>query len=214
MSFPLAEDEQTSAGEFVHVTDHVSASVGLLRAMLRKERAEDWIALLAAPFQYLEDQAQLVYAQRFLGGAEGVQLDRIGADLAVARGALGDADYRALLRGRVRAIRSKGAVEDLIDSLRLAMDDTSVTVKVEGAGHFEQRVTLVGTVPVDPFVLQRIANDARGAHVRTVVEWTTVDPEGTFRLGDEGGSAVDGKSFDDEGGSTDADPGTMGGASE
>lgn len=78
------------------------------------------LSLFAGPIQDLEDQAWLILNGMILGNATGDQLDKLGAVVGESRGARSDTDYRTAIRLRIRANRSKGRAEDLIDVARLA----------------------------------------------------------------------------------------------
>lgn len=216
MIFPTDEDQSTAAGELAHVTDHADVGASMLLSQLRgKPRLEALLAAVLGEVQALEDAIWDVYVDRRLEHADGVRLDAIGAVVKQARGSLADdEDYRAAIRGRILANRSSGSHPEVVAVMRAALDDDTIRVLAETRAPGEATVRLVGELDRDPYVFSGLAHDAAALGIRIVTEWSAAAPEDTLRLTDEGGATVDGKALDDEGGSTDADAGVLGGASD
>lgn len=97
------------------ITDHiVAAKKRLLHQYKGKPRMEALIEALVTPLQPAEDAYFQLLEDRYLATAEGIQLDRLGTIVGIARDGLNDNKYRLRLRARIFVNVSNGEPETLI----------------------------------------------------------------------------------------------------
>lgn len=144
--------------------------------------------------------AEQVRTMRGLGG-EGAQLDQVGRLVRRGREGLSDADYRVALRCEIRALRSLGRADDVIDVLALALPDGATFELVEAPPHAldVEIYTERTTAPL------RVVWRAKAAGVALFVAWSPEPVETSLVLAydDEDASELQGLAYDDE----DAAPG-------
>lgn len=107
---------------YTQITDHDAQA--LARLAFQFESSTNLRAVIsagAASVQTAEDVLWALYNERLLDGAEGAQLDAIGAVIGQAREAATDDQYRARLRGRILANRSDNSVETLLSIVRAVL---------------------------------------------------------------------------------------------
>lgn len=108
--------------------DHVEQALSSLLSQYRERPVlEGWLSAFVDQIQELEDAFFELLLQRFLSTATGAQLDVIGRIVGRARNALGDGDYRILLSAWIRANRSDGTGDDVLDVVELALQGANLT---------------------------------------------------------------------------------------
>ena len=153
-----------------------------------KPRVDALLCVYVDQIQLLEDALWQLQTLRTIDLGEGVQLDGIGEIVGQERQGLSDADYRPLLRARVRANRSSGTVPDLIAVACAALDNPppgSFKVEPLFPASFEIRIT--DPTPFDPEILNDLIQDATMAGVRAIVIVTyTASAANRFVFADHG----------------------------
>jgi hypothetical protein len=122
-----------------------------------------------------------------LDTAAGDQLNKIGAVLGEVRAGRGDADYRRILRVRIRALRSEGQILDLQEVSLIWQDLPDATGAVhirEYFPHFVEVRLEDGPVTEDPLGLWRWLHRSKAASIRLVLIYRTTET-GHFRFGFE-----------------------------
>ena len=152
--------------DYTQITAHVEQSRKRLTPALRgKARIEALLRSMTEEVQIAENVLWALLTLT-LSNAVGEQLDRIGRLLGQARGSLGDTDYRAVLRGTVKARRSSGTVEQLYEIGRLVTGGINVRVR-EGAASIY--VEPVAPHPAGAAVLLRMMQLAKAGGVSVCV---------------------------------------------
>jgi len=143
-----------------------------------------FLSVLTAPAQDLENVIQQFLSDRFVDTAEGAQLDIIGAIVGQGRNGMIDDDYRRYIRAKIAVNNSNGTFEDLLTIAFLVVYDADAVFLVRN----------VGTATVVMYVDDIIVSDALGtilgtflqkavsAGVRIVTQWSNSLPAATFRL--------------------------------
>ena len=156
-----------------HETDHKQTGRDLFTSQFkgRKNIQGFWDAF-ARQLQQVEDALWDTLEQRALDVAVGTQLDVLGALVGQERLEYDDDNYRHAIRLRIRANRSKGKAEDVIDVMRLAYPD-AVRRYLEWypAGFVVRALDVDGVRAV-----AAILRDTRPPGVRAIfeyTEWTT-----------------------------------------
>lgn len=181
--------------ELAPTTDVVAKGLGrLLEQYKGKENIETWIQIYLEGVQDLEDHAWLVYTQRFLENAEGVQLDVLGDIVGEQRGGKEDPQYRIWIGVRIRLNRSFGTIKDVIDCILLATD-ALFTVREYTSAAFEVRFDEHPDFPND---IQAIVKLGKAAGVNGNVFYPPDDEPG-FRFKNVGDSDDPDKGFGDVG---------------
>lgn len=112
------------------ITDHVGEAVDRLAHQFRKPLIEGLVGILASRAQGIEDVAWDLILKRTLQHAEGVTLDRIGAQVGAIPRPLGmdDDEYRGVIIQTAIAVNtSHGTTETVLDLLRLlGADDVAI----------------------------------------------------------------------------------------
>ncbi len=159
-----------------HATDHVARAIGVLLQQLRETaRFPKLVEILVRPIQELEDVFWDLYTKRRLDTALGAQLDVIGRIVKEERAGLGDEDYRALLRIKIRVLLSKGTGPNLIEIARLFLLSDDFTYDEHYPAAVEMTIyepTAAGRVGF----LSRLLHKAKSGGVRIDVVDST-DPD-------------------------------------
>ena len=184
-----------------HNTAHLKEALDkLLSQDWDKERIQYVIKAFADEgIQPLEDSLWSLFVGLPLDAAVGVQLDRLGKIVDLARAGLTDDAYRARLRAKIRVNRSFGQADDLLDVVYLtAPGATGVSVKDEPPAHV--RVT-AGSLSLDEIsALEDFLALAKAAGVGLTFVYSTAAPSGTFSFTEYGATLPvlgDGTGFDD-----------------
>lgn len=111
-----------------HNTQHVETAWSRLLSQFQdKERLKKLIEILLRPFQELEDALWDIYTNRNLDTDNDAQLDIFGRIAVEPRNGLTNADYRPILKAKLRALRSKGTGPDIIAITQLCLGSNGFT---------------------------------------------------------------------------------------
>lgn len=179
-------------GDFGGVSDEWPAR---MRALVYEQfKNSNWAIPLANAIGVHRGQLQLVFEAVMLlwsidpvtadddfgnpayGVGRGVQLDRIGKLVNQARGGASDAEYRPILRARIRANKSNGTPDDVINVF-LAMFAGEGSPEFTPGWVAQFTLRLVGVI-MDPLVVTAavgLLTSSTQAGTRAVLEWSTVD---------------------------------------
>ena len=169
-----------------HNTHHIgNAFARLLTQFQDKQRLKKMIEILLRPFQEAEDMLWSLYTDRRLDTAVGAQLDLLGKIVGEKRDGLSDTDYRAIIRVKIKVLRSTGSAKDLmvIAQLFLVSNDFTYSEHYPAAVEF---VVLQVTTITQRILLKNFLIKAKSGGVRLDV----VDGSGglgvRFHYGTEG----------------------------
>lgn len=127
--------------------DHVAAALARLPVYLRKQRWQELVEVMAAPFQFYEDVLNEMLRQDDPRQAKDDRLDQIGATVGVAREQRADAAYlRGILAG-IATHRSRGMIDDVLLLARLLSPDTAAVITRTGTAAY--LLSLEGAVTDD-----------------------------------------------------------------
>lgn len=145
---------------------------------------EKFIAALVRPLDRLETALQQLLLERNINTAYGVTLRKIGKIVGQRAQIDDDEEFRRYARATIAANKSNGLASDLIKVARLVVFDTHATIRADnvGGGRFRLVVAGMGITASVARILADLINEARGAGIRGVVEWSEVSPEETFTL--------------------------------
>ena len=145
---------------------------------------EGLITAIVSPFQDLETAAQACLTQRDIYTAFGVQQDVIGRIVGQPRNGLDDPTYQRYLLARIATNRSRGTTEDVINVVRLVVNDPSATIAARNEGPATMRVFVSGIPVADALaaIVFSFATSAASAGVRIVLEWSNFTPGDTYTL--------------------------------
>lgn len=109
-----------------HNTKHIGqAFARLLEQFKDKQRLKKVIEILLRPLQEAEDMFWSLYTDRRLDSAVGAQLDVLGRIVLEKRDGRSDDDYRAIIRVKVKVLRSNGSAADLMAICDLMLQGTA-----------------------------------------------------------------------------------------
>lgn len=165
------------------ITDHEDRAAARLTSVYRKPRIEGYVKALASEVQELENAIAESRVERYLSSAVGTQLDDIGSVLSFRRGGTATDDaYRALLRARVRILRSQGKPEDLIQAMRLALGaGVAFSYLDEGAGILNWWIDVSGySATADMVRISDLIASGRMAGSGGFIGWATSAAPFTF----------------------------------
>src|SRR5690349_3946784 len=106
---------------------------------MQGNNTEKLLAILATPFQSLENTLQDLLTKRSIDTAEGAQLDVIGKLVGQPRNGLDDDTYRRYCRARIATNRSNGTNENLITITDLIVYDDNAHYQTD----FQNYATVV-----------------------------------------------------------------------
>lgn len=102
------------------IEDHEEKGLALLLHQFRnKPRFEALLRILLRQAQELEEVFHDIYLSRLLDDAVGDQLTRLGRLVGERRTYADDDLFRAIIRAKIRAIRSSGTIPDFIELLSM-----------------------------------------------------------------------------------------------
>jgi len=114
-------------GEIIHNPALVAEGITrLLEQYKGSETLKKLLTIYLEEIQELEDANFAVITSRFLEGAEGAQLDVLGALVGELRQGKTDEAYKVWITARIRLNRSFGRPDDVIECLHLVTDATFV----------------------------------------------------------------------------------------
>lgn len=140
---------------------------------------EEFLRALVDPFQDVEDTLWQLFTERTIMTAVGAQLDVIGRIVGFPRNTTDDDLYRLYLLGQIKALRSRGTINDLVELVQLMLFGT--TGQVHLTEYFPAAVIIfVDSTVVTPDLALAIVyflKIAKGAGVRVFFEYA-MDPNG------------------------------------
>jgi hypothetical protein len=172
--------------DLVRVESHCDDGKALLIDEFRnRPRIEAMLCALLEEVQVLDDTVWRVLTERTIDNAVGVQLDTIGDIVGQPRGSLvDDEDFRAAIRGRIKANSSDGSTEDIYAIVVATLGSpTTVIAKLRRYGTAAYTLQLKVPVGFDEGVVNTLVQDGTSGGVRAVVVVPMVDLAGTFRFG-------------------------------
>ena len=175
------------------VNTHVADAIDLLLSVWKdREKFVAWTKTYVKQVQDLEDAIWTVLVRQGLeeiwpgsGFADGISLDEIGAIVGEKRAGKTDEDYLPFLRAKVKANKSDGHVEQLIEILDLILPEAKRLIRVTNNGYMEAEIAIgavlsyAETEAVNRFMLLAI-----DAVLELQILYTYVDPDETFTLSD------------------------------
>jgi hypothetical protein len=165
---------------FEEITNHGDLAVDLLLEQLKdKVKLEAFLRALVGPAQELEEVAHDLDTEMRLDNAVGAQLDMIGRIVNLQRGSLSDSDYRTRLRAHIRANRSEGTPDDLLEVLRLMVANNSLSIEEYPTGVV---MRIADALSEDPDAIVSELARARPSAVPLHLEYTLIDDAGTFKF--------------------------------
>lgn len=130
----------------------------LENVLLSQFRDKPTMRALVAAFsegaQLLEDEVYDLVGQLDLETATGFGLNLLGSRVFEQRRGLSDDDYRAIIRGKIRALRGGGTAQDIYDTA-IAASAAGVTVELRELPPASYEVTFVSNASVTPGPLYR-----------------------------------------------------------
>lgn len=171
--------------DIVRVESHCEDGKQLLVDEFRgNPRIEAMLCALLTEVQVLDDTTWRVLTERTIDNARGVLLDDLGAIVGQDRMELSDKNYRAVIRGRIRANSSDGSVEDLYLIVTATLSNpTTVVAKLRRYGTAAFTLTLRVPLDFDEGILNGLIQDGKLAGVRAVVVVPMVAVANTFSFG-------------------------------
>jgi len=172
-----------------NITDWRGRLRGRLYTQFRnKPRLLALVDAFASQVQQLQNAAWAVLTERSIETAVGAQLDVIARVVGFPRSGQSDEEYRLYLRGEIRANRSSGTGDDVINVLKLVFPGASVVLVNDtdtSGGRF--LVRLDGHAATDPEVQASLYFIAKSklAGVKAWFQWSPSPDESSFTLGDE-----------------------------
>lgn len=135
---------------YSYKSDYTDSALAL--AMAQYAGKTDFEYLLSAfvdEIQTLGDQLSELASERYLDGAEGIQLDRLGEIVDEPRGGKTDFLYLAYLEARILANRSNGTPDEVLAVARLVLDAMAWT---SGSVDTTQDLALTNVYPAAVYV--------------------------------------------------------------
>jgi hypothetical protein len=162
------------------ITNHGDLAVGLLLEQLKdEEKLEAFLRALVGPAQELEEVAHDLDTEMRLDNAVGEQLDMIGRIVNLLRGSLSDSEYRTRLRAHIRANRSEGTPDDLLEVLRLMVPTNGLSIEEYPIGAV---MRIADALSEDPDAIVSELTRTRPSAVPLHLEYTVVDDTDTFQF--------------------------------
>lgn len=165
-------------------THEAEAKARLVQQFKDKAKLEAWLAAYVAQIQDLEDVFFQLLEDRVLDTAVGVQLDGLGDIVGEERKGKSDESYRTWIRGRIRANRSSGTPEDMLEVADLITDANALAIEEYYPAAFNLIIFDALEENIDD--VEAILDAASPAGVRAHVEYR-LSPESqlfTFASGD------------------------------
>jgi hypothetical protein len=135
------------------IPNHVELALErLLEQYKRSESIREVISVFAERTQELEDALFDSIAAMYINNAEGVNLDRVGEIVGIARLGLSDDLYRIEIRAKIIRNKNSGTPEEVISAAKFFLGVTSILFyELYPAG-----IEIFTTAPVDPVELAKI----------------------------------------------------------
>lgn len=165
---------------YEHMDDHVEAGLALLIDHYKEKPVlEAYIRSFLSRIQELEDAIRDVIVGRLLDTATGAQLDILGAIVGQSRTSEDDDLFRARIRTRILANRSRGNPIDIIAVARSALgsDDLTYTELYPATVLVE---TIEAVSSASAAVIAEFLRAAKSAGTRITYHYSSDDGEDTF----------------------------------
>jgi len=164
----------------------------LLRQFRDMPNFEGLIRAIMPQVQELEPVLFDLDTEMRLGNAAGAQLDMLGRVVQRLRGT-GDTDsvYETRIRARIRANRSEGRPDDILETLRLMMPDAENTITLEEYISAALVIRIADTLEEDPQALAEEIRRARSGGVRQTLEYQLFDDAVAFTFADGASAEFD-----------------------
>ncbi len=188
--------------EITQVTTHTAdAQARLITQYQGSENMEAIVSAFGEQIQNAEDTLYDVLVQSAIDDAIGLQLDDIGDIVGQKRQGMEDAEYRTFVRARIKANRSSGRPEELIEILYLILSGQPVppsdpimyrelypaSIEMESS-----EVTSSATI-----IWRDFLNRAKPAGVRLGFIYTEAAAADAFTFSDQGGGTTTGEGYGD-----------------
>lgn len=176
---------------YEHLDDHVEAGLDLLIDHFKeKPILEAYIRSFLRRIQELEDATRDVYEGRLLDVAVGAQLDVLGRIVGQARSSEDDELFRARIRTRIRANRSHGNPEDMIEVAALASGSANLTY-LEPYPATIYVDTLEGLSSDEAAIVHHFLRLAKPAGVALAYHYSSDDEDDSFAFSDSDNAETD-----------------------
>lgn len=153
-------------------------AVELLLSQFRdKANIEGLVQAFTVPLDEVEGVLFDLLNLRTLGAATGALLDGIGDIVGLSRGGLDDDDYRVRLRARIRANRSNGTGDDVLETIGLVISNALTLQELPPASFV---MVIADALTEDPVILAAELARARAAGVRAQLSYTLAADAATF----------------------------------
>lgn len=177
----------------------VDEALGKLLGQFKgRARIEALLAILAQPFQDLEDSARQLLTQRLVDNAVGEQLDVLGRIVRQPRDGRDDDTYRLWIRARTKLNLSSGTGPQILEIVALVLPDNEFHLINSPPASF----SLEAHGAVDVALVEAVAEilrEAADAGVRSELISSAEDDATTFSFSDDDtASASDLQGFGDD----------------
>lgn len=166
-------------------TEHIlQARARLIAQYVGKPRIDEILCIYVDQIQLLENALWQLATLRTIDTGEGIQLDGIGDIVGQERQGLSDADYKPLLRARIKANNSEGTGPDI-----LAVADAALNEPGPGSIRFDPKppasyeLTFTEPIPFADEIMTGLIFEATAAGVRAIVIVTYLASTAVFTLG-------------------------------
>ena len=178
--------EATAGGVLELEREHIEQALErLLEQYKGKPRIETLLGIYVDQLQEVEEAFWQLLVERWVDNALGAQLDILGAIVGQKRDGRAEEPFRAMVRARILANRSRGTAEDLIAIVVALLDATaSGAVKFEEHSGAQARVLMQTTFPdVALADVNALLQYAKAGGVRLFFEAPIEEAADTFTYG-------------------------------
>ncbi len=184
---PLSDQPTAVSSEapLAQNTEHIlQARARLIAQYVEKPRVDEVLCIYIDQIQLVENALFQLATLRTIDTGAGEQLDGIGRIVGQERQGLSDADYKPLLRARIRANNSEGTGPDLIAVAAAALDDPGPgTIRVDPKPPASYELTFPEPLPFIDEIMTGLIFDATAAGVRGIVIVTYLAASASFEMG-------------------------------
>lgn len=181
---PASSDDSTGAlvDGVGQIEDHCEDGLAkLLVQFSDAARLRDLICTYLDETTEVEAAAWSVYTERTLDTATGAQLDGLGEIVRQERiQDQTDDQYRSFIRARIRALRSHGRADDLLDVLRLVIGPDASVIRYEERYPASAELQPADVLPADPYQIYILLRLAKPGGVRLLFIHSYLAESATF----------------------------------
>jgi hypothetical protein len=176
--------------ELTHNEDHVAQGLALLLETFKgKPRLAAVLTSYLVQIQELEDQLWVLFTERWIDSAYGLQLDGLGEIVGEKRQGSDDDEYRAFVRARVKVNRSNGKIKELVEILSLIQDGGAAQAREYYPAGI--RLEAVDVLSVNARRVNRMLQQAKGAGINLAFVYSKDEGDSTLTFGSTyGGDGV------------------------